>query len=87
MPLDTTSRSLPNVTTGPVLRRPGKILLGMLGQFASRCYLEVDKCGWITALLLDARALEIDYGCCLFLYPEPLDDVKELGPQLKTIRF
>ena len=39
------------------------------------------------SLLLDAHTLEIGNGYFPFWYDEFLDDLKELGPQLKTIRF
>ena len=39
------------------------------------------------SVLLDAHTLEIGEGCFPFWYDGFLDDLKQLGPQLKTIRF
>ena len=39
------------------------------------------------SLLLDAHTLEIGHSYFPFWYHEFLDDLKELGPQLETIRF
>jgi len=38
-------------------------------------------------LLADAHTLEIGHGYLLWWYPGFVDDLKQLGPQLKTIRF
>ena len=50
--------------------------------------LELDKSqrGGLITLFTDAHTLEIGDGYT-FLYPGFLDDLKQLGPQLKTIRF
>jgi hypothetical protein len=44
------------------------------------------ECSGITTLFTDVHTLEIGNGC-VRLYPEFLDDLKQLGEQLKTIRF
>ena len=41
----------------------------------------------VIPLLADAHTLEIGRGYLLSWYPAFLDDLKQLGPQLKTIRF
>jgi hypothetical protein len=49
--------------------------------------------GAVIALFMDAHTVEIGYGCACFyhgftcLYPSFLRDLKELGPQVRTVRF
>ena len=50
-------------------------------------YMCGDETVTATSLFADAHTLEIGYGFMLYCYKNFLDDLEELGPQLKTIRF
>ena len=48
---------------------------------------DIDGADGMITLLMDAHTLEIGLGYVPDFYPDFWDDLKELGPQLKTIRF
>ena len=46
-----------------------------------------DECGMIIPFFMDAHTLEIGHPYVIHFYTGFLEDLKQLGPQLKTIRF
>jgi len=58
-----------------------------LQDYPRNKFLDEHEGGAVICLFEDAHTLEIGYPYTACFYPDFLDDLKQLGPQLKTIRF